>query len=99
MTPLDTSATELVGQLHAGQVSSVELTRAYLDQIEKHDGQVRAFLRVDAAAALARAAEIDARRKRGPVGKSNTVGKLAGLPVAVKDLLCTKDEPTTCASR
>ena len=90
----DHNATERVRQLAAGEISSVELTRTYLDRIARHDGKVKAFLRVDPPAALAQAEEIDRRRKAG-----KPLGKLAGLPVAVKDLLCTKDEPTTCASR
>jgi aspartyl-tRNA(Asn)/glutamyl-tRNA(Gln) amidotransferase subunit A len=65
-----------------------------LDRIEQHDGVVRAFLRVNSNAALAKAEEIDRRRKSG-----KPVGVLAGLPVAVKDVLCTQGEPTTCASR
>ena len=88
------TATELVRQLAAGEVTSVELTRRCLDRIERHDGAVRAFLRVDPAAALAQAEEIDRRRKAG-----KPLGRLAGLPVAVKDVLCTQGEPTTCASR
>ena len=59
--------------LNAGQTTSVELTQAYLDQIKQHDPQVKAFLRVDAAKALARAAEIDAppqgRQAAGPAGR------------------------------
>jgi len=51
-------------------------------------------LRVDPPAALARAEAIDRRRKAG-----QPLGRLAGLPVAIKDLLCTAGEPTTCASR
>jgi aspartyl-tRNA(Asn)/glutamyl-tRNA(Gln) amidotransferase subunit A len=70
------------------------LTRAFLDQIERRDGQVRAFLRVDPAAALARAEEIDRRRAAG-----KPLGRLAGLPVAIKDVLCTQGEATTCGSR
>ena len=90
----DLTATELVRQLAAGEVTSVELTRRCLDRIDRHDGAVRAFLRVDPAAALAQAEEIDRRRKAG-----KPLGRLAGLPVAVKDVLCTQGEPTTCASR
>jgi aspartyl-tRNA(Asn)/glutamyl-tRNA(Gln) amidotransferase subunit A len=87
-------AVDLLAQLDAGQITSVELTRAYLDQIARHDSQVKAFLRVDPQRALDRAAEIDARRRdRKPLGR------LAGLPVAIKDLLCTAGETTTCASR
>ena len=51
-------------------------------------------MRVDPSAALAQAEEIDRRRKAG-----KPLGRLAGLPVAVKDVLCTQGEPTTCASR
>ena len=91
---LDLTATQLVRQLTTGEVTSVEVTRACLDRIEQHDGAVRAFVRVDAAAALDRAAEIDRRHQQG-----QPVGLLAGLPVAVKDVLCTQGEPTTCASR
>ena len=88
------TATDLVRQLADGEITSVELTKSYLDRIERHDGQVKAFLRVDPAAALARAEEIDRRRKAG-----KPMGPLAGLPVAVKDVLCSQGEPTTCASR
>jgi aspartyl-tRNA(Asn)/glutamyl-tRNA(Gln) amidotransferase subunit A len=90
----DHTAIELLAELTAGRTTSVELTRAFLERIESRDGQVRAFLRVDAAAALARAEEIDRRRRTG-----EPLGRLAGLPVAVKDVLCTRGEPTTCGSR
>jgi aspartyl-tRNA(Asn)/glutamyl-tRNA(Gln) amidotransferase subunit A len=88
------NATELVRQLAAGETTSAELTKSYLDRIERCDGRVKAFLRFDRAAALARAEEIDCRRKAG-----KPVGRLAGLPVAVKDVLCSQGELTTCASR
>jgi len=91
---IEQNATELLDNLNAGQVTSVDLTKAFLDQIQQHDQAIRAFLRVDPAAALTRAEEIDRRRKLG-----RPVGRLGGLPVAVKDLLCTQGEPTTCASR
>jgi aspartyl-tRNA(Asn)/glutamyl-tRNA(Gln) amidotransferase subunit A len=94
MSLVRSSATELLSQLDSGKITSAELTGAYLDQIEKHDPQVKAFLRVDPQRALDRAAEIDKRRRdRKPLGR------LAGLPVAIKDLLCTAGEVTTCASR
>jgi aspartyl-tRNA(Asn)/glutamyl-tRNA(Gln) amidotransferase subunit A len=94
MSLTDLSATELATQLQRGEVTSVEVTRAYLDRIARFDDAVHAFLKVDADRALARAEEIDVRRRRG-----GPVGRLAGLPVALKDLLCTKGETTTCASR
>ena len=94
MSPLERTAAELLADLTSGSITSVELTRAYLDQINRHDGHVRAFLRVNHEAALARAEEIDRRRAAG-----KPIGRLSGLPVAVKDVLCTQGEPTTCASR
>src|SRR6476620_7036549 len=94
MSLIDRSAIELVCDLESRKVSSVELTQAYLDQIQKHDGKVKAFLLVDPDAALARAKEIDDRRAAG-----QPVGKLAGLPVAIKDVICTQGVKTTCASK
>jgi aspartyl-tRNA(Asn)/glutamyl-tRNA(Gln) amidotransferase subunit A len=88
------SATELLALLRSGQTTSVEVTAAFLRQIREHDSRVKAFLRVDAPAALARAADIDKRRREG-----QPLGLLAGLPVAIKDLLCTAGELTTCASK
>jgi aspartyl-tRNA(Asn)/glutamyl-tRNA(Gln) amidotransferase subunit A len=88
------SATELVQAIKAGEVSAVECATAFLDRIESLDGKVNAFLAVDREGALARAADIDARRAAG-----KSLGPLAGLPVAVKDALCTTDLPTTCASK
>jgi aspartyl-tRNA(Asn)/glutamyl-tRNA(Gln) amidotransferase subunit A len=94
MSLLDHTATELLAMLDDRVVTSVELTQACLTQIEQHDPHVKAFLRVWNDAALASAEEIDRRRKA-----DQTVGRLGGLPVAVKDLLCTAGEPTTAASR
>ena len=94
MSLIHTSAVELLAQLQTGRVSSVEVTRAFLDQIKSVDGKIGAFLRVDREAALSQAERIDAQRKAG-----QPLGKLGGLPVAVKDVLCTRGEPTTCGSK
>ena len=94
MPLIDQTATQLLRLLQSGETTSADVTRAFLGQIERHDPAVHAFLRVDADAALARARQIDDRRKRG-----ESLGRLAGLPVAVKDLLCTEGQPTTCGSR
>ncbi len=51
MSLVDRTATELLADLNAKRVSSVEITQAFIDQIGKHDGQVKAFLRYDAPAA------------------------------------------------
>ena len=94
MSLITRSATELLADLNSGTLRAVEVCQAYLDQIQQHDATVHAFLRVDADAALDVAASIDRRRDAG-----ESVGQLAGLPVAVKDLLCTANEATTCGSR
>ena len=94
MQPLELSAIDLVAAVRRGDVSAVECAEAFLRRIERVDGKVNAFLKVDRDGALARAADVDARRRAG-----SPIGPLAGLPVAVKDVLCTADLPTTCASR
>ncbi len=94
MSILQFTATELLQRLQAGDLSSVEVTQAFLDQIAGHDGRVRAFLRVDPEGALARADQIDHRRRSG-----EPIGRLGGLPVAVKDVICWQGQPTTCGSK
>lgn len=94
MSVTEQSATESLALLNQGELSSVELTQAYLDVIEASDQSIGSFLRVDAEAALARAADVDRRRQAGEF-----LGKLAGLPVAVKDVLCDTQTKTTCASK
>ena len=94
MSIIQKTATEQLALLQAGELTSVELTQAYLDRIEQVDGSIGAFLRVESDSALQQAATIDAKRSAG-----DSLGKLAGLPVAIKDILCTKDTPTTCGSR
>lgn len=78
--------------LASGEVSAVELTRAYLARIAAVEGAVQAFLLVDEAGALAAAQAVDAkpRQERGP---------WEGVPIALKDILCVKGVETTCASR
>ena len=94
MSLVEQSACDLLGQLAVGEVSAVELARAFLDEIAARDERIGAFLHVDADAALTRAADIDRRRLAG-----ETMGPLAGLPVAVKDVLCDRQTTASCASR
>ena len=94
MQPSDLSAVDLVNAVRQGDLTAVRCTEAYLDRIESLDGSINAFLSVDREGALRTAAAIDERRKAG-----KPIGALAGLPVAVKDALCTADQPTTCASK
>ena len=92
------NAASLAEGLAAGEYASVDVTRAHLDRIAAADGDadtgVHAFLHVDADGALATAADVDVRRAAG-----DTLPALAGVPIAVKDLVCTEGLPTTAASR
>ncbi|MEH1102823.1 Asp-tRNA(Asn)/Glu-tRNA(Gln) amidotransferase subunit GatA [Micromonospora sp. CPCC 205561] len=88
------TATEIAGLVASGETSAVEVTRAHLDRIAAVDDRVNAFLHVDSEGALAAAAEVDARRAAG-----EELGPLAGVPIAVKDVLTTKGVPTTVGSK
>jgi aspartyl-tRNA(Asn)/glutamyl-tRNA(Gln) amidotransferase subunit A len=90
MTPADVSLVELRDAIARRTVSAAEATGAALEAIGRRDAGLGAFVHVDADGALARAAAID---RDGPSGP------LAGVPIALKDNLCTTDMPTTAASR
>jgi aspartyl-tRNA(Asn)/glutamyl-tRNA(Gln) amidotransferase subunit A len=88
------SASELLRLQASGEASAVEIVTQALDEIERSRDELGAYTHVDRDLALASAAEVDSKRKAG-----QKLGPLAGVPVAVKDVLCTKDMPTTCSSR
>jgi aspartyl-tRNA(Asn)/glutamyl-tRNA(Gln) amidotransferase subunit A len=88
------SAAETAARIAAGEVSAVEVAQAHLDRISAVDGAVHAFLHVDADGALAAAKAVDAARAAG-----QELGPLAGVPLAMKDVVVTKDLPTTAGSR
>ena len=77
-----TSATDLCGQIKAGELSSVEALRGYIDQVERHDGEINAVVVRDYERALESASAAD--RRRAGAG-SDTVGRLHGLPLTVKE--------------
>jgi aspartyl-tRNA(Asn)/glutamyl-tRNA(Gln) amidotransferase subunit A len=87
------SAADLAAKLAARELSSVEATQAHLDRIAAVDGDIHAFLHVSATA-LEQAAAIDERRASG-----ESLGELAGVPVAIKDVLCTIGMPSTAGSK
>jgi aspartyl-tRNA(Asn)/glutamyl-tRNA(Gln) amidotransferase subunit A len=93
MTLTTLTAAQLGEKLASGEVSSVEVTQAHLDRIAAVDGDVHAFLHVNEKA-LETAAAIDASRKAG-----DQLGELAGVPIAIKDVLCTLGMPSTAGSR
>jgi aspartyl-tRNA(Asn)/glutamyl-tRNA(Gln) amidotransferase subunit A len=94
MTLIKKTAAQLGAMIAAGEVSAVEVAQAHLDRIEAVEPKVNAFLHVDAETTLAQAAKVDARRAAG-----ETLGPLAGVPIAHKDVFTTSDMPTTAASK
>ncbi len=94
MSLTERTAVELLGLLSRGDVTSEALTAEFLDAIRRRDPQVKAFLHVDESRALEQARAVDVKRQRG-----EPLGALAGLPVALKDVLCVRGQPTTCGSK
>jgi aspartyl-tRNA(Asn)/glutamyl-tRNA(Gln) amidotransferase subunit A len=88
------SAAEMAAKLTSGETTSVELTQAHLDRIAAVDTDVHAFLFVDTEGALAQAAAVDAKRAAG-----EKLSPLAGVPLALKDVMVQKGIPTTAGSK
>jgi len=89
------TAQALAGAIESGQVSSEEVTRAHLNRIAEVDGAVHAFLQVSTDRALAAARAVDAARAAGEAAAS----PLAGVPLALKDVLVQQGVPTTAGSK
>ena len=92
--PTRMTAADLGRAIGAGDLSAVDVTRAHLDRIAAVDERVHAFLHVDNEGALAAAARVDAARAAG-----EPLGPLAGVPVAVKDVVTTRGLPSTAGSK
>lgn len=93
MNPNELHIGQAARLMEKGELSSVELTRSCLDRIATIDQELSAFITVDEKGALEQAEKADKARKNGKKGK------LLGIPLSIKDLLCTRGIKTTCGSR
>ena len=91
---LGISATEFVSQAKAGTISVEEFVAKTLDRIKLVEEKVHAFITVDSQNALAKAKEIDKKIK-----SKEKIGKCFGMPISIKDNICTSGIKTTCASK
>lgn len=91
--PLD-SAAELLNLQTAGELTAEQIVMAALASIRSTDDTIHAYTHVAEEAAIQTARDVDRKRRSG-----EPLGPLAGIPVAVKDVLCTRDMPTTCSSQ
>src|SRR6516164_8933433 len=91
---IERTAAGLLPLLSRGEISSENITGQFLQAICEREPKVKAFLFLNEPAALEQARAVDAKRRR-----REPKGALAGIPVAIKDVLCTRGQPTTCASK
>jgi aspartyl-tRNA(Asn)/glutamyl-tRNA(Gln) amidotransferase subunit A len=92
LTTLDVASLQTA--LQKGEVSAVDVTRSYLDRITEEDPRLASYLYVDSETAIATATAVDEARARG-----DELGPMAGVPVALKDLVVTEGVPTTSGSK
>ncbi len=85
---------EMVEKIKSRELTSEALVQSYIEEITKNESTINAFLTLTCDEALAKAKEIDAKVKAG-----ESLGRLAGIPIAIKDNICTEGVNTTCASK
>ena len=94
MSLIERTAGELKELQSRGDATAEAIADAFLTSIRERDPKIQAFLHVDEAVVREQARAVDAKRKSG-----QKLGPLAGVPVAIKDVLCTQGVPTTCSSK
>jgi len=94
MSAFPISARQLLQQMQSGHLSSVEVVQQTLARVDQTESHIQAFLGIDREGALKAAVDVDRRRASG-----ESLGRLAGIPIAIKDNLCVRGWQTTCASR
>src|SRR5690349_24555163 len=90
----DQSLPQLVESISRGEMTAESVAQAYLERVAKRDGQLGALLTVQREETLEAARAIDQKRARG-----ETLGPLAGVPIDIKEAVCTRDVPPTAGSR
>lgn len=85
---------ELIEKLEKKELTSTEITQSYVDRIKEKEPEVQAFVTTLEDDALKQAKNIDKKRESGEI-----TNKLAGIPIGIKDNMCTKGIKTTCSSR
>ncbi|MGH7382775.1 MAG: amidase family protein, partial [Candidatus Methylomirabilales bacterium] len=85
---------ELQGLLRRREVTAKQVLMAFLKRIAQVEGKIQAYMAVTGLEGLRVASRLDRRRQAG-----EDVGPLAGIPLAIKDVICTQDVPTTCSSK
>lgn len=88
------TAREVVAAVRSGDLTAEECVHSFLERTNKVEEDLHAFITLKADLALKRAREIDRKVRTG-----EALGRLVGVPVALKDIICTKDFQTTCGSR
>ncbi len=90
----DSSASQIAELIRAGDIRATEVCEAYLSKIRERDPLLKAFVTILEEGALKQAEEVDRKRK-----SSVALPPLAGVPIALKDNLCTRGVETTCSSK